>query len=150
MGTAKLIGIGLFILFTLPALVAASDRRNTHDLFHLTLAVAGLVWAMMAGGIHALLLALGSGALVLVLLASTVALTQRQWRRRALTGGEIKFATAAAIWLLPIEAVVAMIFAAFAMIAWIFFKKALAGHVSRPDVAPFVAIAVLFTAALNR
>jgi Flp pilus assembly protein protease CpaA len=144
MGSVKLVGIGLFILFTLPALVAASDRRHAHDLFHGILASAGIVWAWYAGGWHGLLLALASGVLILVLLASTVALTQRQWRRRALTGGEIKFVTASAIWLPPAQALVAIIVASLAITVWIFFNGAAAARVSRPAITPFVVISVIF------
>jgi hypothetical protein len=149
MGDIKLVGIGLFMMFTVPALVAASDRRHTHDLFHIALALAGIGWSLFTGGKHGLVLALLSGVLILVLLCSTVALTQLRWHRRPFTGGEIKFMTAAALWLTPIAALLAIVGACLMMIVWPFAKKALVGHVSRPNLAPFIIVAVILTTALH-
>lgn len=150
MGTTTLVGFGLFILFAVPALVAASDRRRTHALFHAALMLSGLAWALATGGTRAVLLALASGGLILVVLACAVALTQRRWQRRPLSGGEVQFMTASATWLMPVQALLALVGATLAIIAWSLLRKAMTGHVSRPEVVPFVVAAVLFALGVAR
>jgi hypothetical protein len=56
MTALKLIGIGLIIILAIPSIVAASDGRRTHIVFHVILGVGGLVWSGFAGGLQALIL----------------------------------------------------------------------------------------------
>jgi hypothetical protein len=147
MGALKLIGIGLIVILSLPGIVAASDGRRTHTIFHILLGLGGLAWSWSAGGVHALLLSLASAAIVLLLLSLCVAFTQKRWNKRILVGGEMKLMTAAAAWLPPIFAIGAIALAIGATILWLVARTTLQNDPSRPDVTPFIigSLLVIFT-----
>jgi hypothetical protein len=144
MTALKLIGIGLIIILAIPSIVAASDGRRTHIVFHVILGVGGLVWSGFAGGLQALILSFSSAVIVLLLLALSVAFTQNRWNKRILVGGEMKLMTAAATWLPPISAIGAMALAVGAIILWLVARTSLQNNPSRPDVTPFVIGSFLF------
>jgi hypothetical protein len=143
MAAIKLIGIGLILLFSLPGLVAASEGRRTPNPFIFILAIGGLAWNWSAAGGHALLLSLASGILVFALLAGGIAFTQRRWNRRLLTGTNIKLMAAAATWLQPLLAIAAITAALIAIILWLSLKDTSPARQSRPDITPFLTIALL-------
>jgi hypothetical protein len=143
MAALKLIGIGLIVILALPGIVAASEGRRTHSIFHALLALGGLVWNWSAGGVHGLALSLASGAIILASLVLILALTQSRWNRRPLTGGEVKLIAASATWLLPLFAIIFICLAIASILLWLFVKQSSQMQQSRPDITPFVIVSLL-------
>jgi hypothetical protein len=143
----KLVGMGFILIFSMPGIVAASDGRRTHTLFHIALGFCGLCWSFISGGLYALILSFLSGVLVLALLTLSVAFTQRRWSKRILVGGEMKLMTAAATWLPPISAIGAVALAVGAVVLWLIARTSLQNDPSRPDVTPFIigSLLLIFT-----
>jgi Flp pilus assembly protein protease CpaA len=120
----RLIGMAILIALQLPSLIALSERRRLNDGFRALLALAGLGYLWATGGFLGLMLGLVSGLGTLLLLTLIVACTQRLWRARLLSGGEIKQLAAGAAWLTPPNAMIYLLSVAIlALVAAIVGKR---------------------------
>jgi prepilin peptidase CpaA len=83
----------ILLLYALVAVAAAADAatRRVPNALAVAIGTLGVVHQLQSDGIHAALVAAGTGALVLIVLILP-------WSRRVLGGGDVKLAAACATW----------------------------------------------------
>lgn len=139
------LGLGILILALLPTIVLTIDRRPTPMVFHIALALCGLLYAGLSAGLTGALLAALCGLGWTIALTLAVANTQNRSGYRMMSGSEIRLFAASATWLPPALTFAVFLLCLLGLAVTLLFRQRSSVAGKRPNLVFYMSASLLVT-----
>lgn len=133
--------LALMIVLLLPAVILPWEGRRPPDLLYVTIAVGGLAFAALGGGVAALGWSFLAGLGCLAIVAGGVTALRAATGLQLLTGSQLKLLAAGATWLGPLGALTMIAITALALLL-VATVRQFRPIARRPDSGAIVAVAI--------